>query len=81
MRNLATKVENKRAISEAGAIKELLGFLDSGEDNALTIVAAETLCCLAADDLPNMVGQPGIQRSLSTDTTVLFSILKIMGLF
>lgn len=58
LRNLATKVENKRAISEAGAIKELLAFLDIGDENPLTIVAAETLSCLAADDPPNMVRLP-----------------------
>ena len=50
LRNLATAVQNKERIREADGIEVLLHLLDSGHENDLTIVCAETLSCLAADD-------------------------------
>jgi hypothetical protein len=55
LRNLASEVVNKNVIREAGGIRILLQLLDSGHDNILTTVCAESLACLAADDLENRV--------------------------
>jgi len=55
LRSLATDASNKSLIREAGGIQELIKLLDSGMDASLTIVSAETVCCLVADDLDNRV--------------------------
>lgn len=55
LRALAGDVGDKHLIREAGGIEALLRLLDSGNDNMLTVVAAETLSCLAADDAANRV--------------------------
>jgi len=57
LRNLASEVVNKDVIREAGGIPVLLQLLDSGHDNILTTVCAETVACLAADDLENRVSR------------------------
>lgn len=55
LRALAGDAGDKHLIREAGGIEALLRLLDSGNDNMLTVVAAETLSCLAADDAANRV--------------------------
>ena len=55
LRSLAADADNKDLIREAGGIQELIKLLDSGPDASLTIVSAETVCCLVADDLVNRV--------------------------
>ena len=55
LRNLASDVSNKNVIREGGGIQALLQLLDAGPDNVLTVVSAETLSCLAADDPDNRV--------------------------
>ena len=55
LRALAGDAGNKHLIREAGGIEGLLCLLDSGVDSMLTVVGAETLSCLAADDPANRV--------------------------
>lgn len=55
LRALAGDAGNKHLIREAGGIEALLRLLDSGPDSILTVVGAETLSCLAADDPANRV--------------------------
>ena len=55
LRALAGDAGNKHLIREAGGIEALLRLLDSGNDSTLTVVGAETLSCLAADDPANRV--------------------------
>ena len=55
LRALAGDAGDKHLIREAGGIDALLRLLDSGNDNMLTVVAAESLSCLAADDPANRV--------------------------
>lgn len=55
LRSLAADAENKDLIREAGGMQELIKLLDSGPDASLTIVSAETVCCLVADDQLNRV--------------------------
>lgn len=55
LRSLAAEPDNKDIIREAGGIQELIKLLDSGPDASLTIVSAETICCLVADDQINRV--------------------------
>lgn len=55
LRNLATETSNKRVIREAGGIVRLLQPLHLGAHDVLTVVCAETLACLAADDPENRV--------------------------
>lgn len=55
LRALAGDASNKHLIREAGGIERLLRLLDSGVDSMLTVVGAETLSCLAADDPANRV--------------------------
>lgn len=53
LRNLAGDAGSKHLIREAGGIESLLRLLDAGTDSMLTVVGAETLSCLAADDSEN----------------------------
>ena len=55
LRALAGDASNKHLIREAGGIERLLRLLDSGVDSMLTVVGAETLSRLAADDPANRV--------------------------
>ncbi len=55
LRALAGDASNKHLIREAGGIEGLLRLLESGPDSILTVVGAETLSCLAADDPANRV--------------------------
>lgn len=55
LRALAGDASNKHLIREAGGIERLLRLLDSGGNSMLTVVGAETLSCLAADDPANRV--------------------------
>lgn len=55
LRALAGDAGNKHLIREASGIEALLRLLDSGVDSMLTVVGAETLSCLAADDAANRV--------------------------
>lgn len=55
LRNLAAEARNKDIIREAGGIQVLLRLLESGHKNDLTTVSAESISCLAADDLQNRV--------------------------
>ena len=55
LRALAGDAGNKHLIREAGGIEALLRLLGSGNDSTLTVVGAETLSCLAADDPANRV--------------------------
>lgn len=57
LRALAGDANNKQLIREAGGIEGLLGLLHLGPDSILTVVGAETLSCLAADDPANRVGK------------------------
>ena len=56
LRALAGDVNNKHLIREAGGIEGLLRLVQLGPDSELTIVGAEALSCLAADDPANRVG-------------------------
>ena len=62
LRSLAGHPPNKPMIREAGGLQELVVLLGGGPDNPLTIVVAETLSCLVADDPVNRVGQHGIPQ-------------------
>lgn len=53
LRSLAGHPANKPMIREAGGIQQLVVLLDGAPDSALTIVVAETLSCLIADDQVN----------------------------
>lgn len=64
LRALAGDANNKHLIREAGGIEALLGLLDNGMDNMLTVVGAETLSCLAADDPANRVQSKQMHRVL-----------------
>ena len=64
LRTLAGDAGDKHLIREAGGIEALLRLLDSGNDNMLTVVAAETLSCLAADDAANRVSSHVLQSAL-----------------
>lgn len=55
MRSLASQASNKQLIREAGGIQRIITLLDSGPDKPLTVVAAETISCLVADDHVNRV--------------------------
>ena len=55
LRNLAGDAGSKHLIREAGGIESLLRLLDAGTESMLTVVGAETLSCLAADDCENRV--------------------------
>ena len=55
LRSLAAHAANKQAIRDAGGIPPLVLLLDNGPESALTVVAAETLSCLVADDPVNRV--------------------------
>ena len=60
LRNLAGDAGSKHLIREAGGIESLLRLLDAGTDSMLTVVGAETLSCLAADDSENRVSDGGL---------------------
>ena len=62
LRNLAGDAGSKHLIREAGGIESLLRLLDAGTDSMLTVVGAETLSCLAADDSENRVSGRGSDR-------------------
>ena len=62
LRNLAGDACSKHLIREAGGIESLLRLLDAGSDSMLTVVGAETLSCLAADDSENRVRGRGSDR-------------------
>lgn len=53
LRTLAAQAPNKPLIREAGGIQQLVELLDSRAETPLTVVAAETLSCLVADDPVN----------------------------
>lgn len=55
LRSLAAEPDNKDLIREAGGVQELIKLLDFGPNASLTIVAAETISCLVADDQVNRV--------------------------
>lgn len=55
LRSLSAEPENKELIREEGGMQELIRLLDSGPDASLTVVAAETIACLVADDPVNRV--------------------------
>lgn len=55
MRGLASNPGNKKAIREAGGIQGLLENLEGPPNNSMTVVSAETISCLIADDLENRV--------------------------
>ena len=66
LRNLAGDAGSKHLIREAGGIESLLRLLDAGTDSMLTVVGAETLSCLAADDTENRVSGRGSDRRESS---------------
>lgn len=68
LRAVAGDAGDKHLIREAGGIEALLQHLDSGNDNMLTVVAAETLSCLAADDPANRASK----------CNVLFCLYQVM---
>ena len=59
LRSLAGHPPNKPMIREAGGIQQLVVLLDGGPENALSVVVAETLSCLVADDPVNRVSEQG----------------------
>ena len=71
LRALAGDAGNKHLIREAGGIEGLLCLLDSGVDSMLTVVGAETLSCLAADDPANRVHFTVDQLSCCTENCLL----------
>ena len=76
LRALAGDAGNKHLIREAGGIEALLRLLDNGTDSTLTIVGAETLSCLAADDPANRVYlmQPLYEASWTGSQQQLFPL-------
>lgn len=50
IRYLVSNPDNKKAVRDAGGMEALVEKLDNSQDSPLTIVIAETITCLIADD-------------------------------